>query len=491
MRRGSLLVQFEELAVQMEIQSILKSPENHYRVFVKEISDPRILVKDMIAFSNTKGGEIVVGVDKKNNIINGIDIIKDLEKINFAATKLCNPVVSPVVQFYTIENKIICLIEIPSGTNKPYYCGKNEDVPEMFIRSGNKSILADSMMEKEVTRQGQKITLDRLSMKSLSAGVIEKQYVKKYLHLRKQSDLNVTEANMESLGILGREGNEYFPTVGGVLLFAKDPQKIQRLQQAVIKCARFQGTSIESSQSHKIIFRGTLPEQVNSAMGFISEHSASDKLSSSDYPLSTVREAVTNAVIHRDYFYADSMAISIAIFDDRVEIRSPGILTSGINIEQLGKKQVSRNPFISKVMFEMGFFSDWGGGIKKIRENMDQAGFIPPEFAELEKKFKATLYFRGKQSGPVKSTINALDELIEEVKVTGDDSFDLGKEYNRRQLRALKLIKKTGEITNKKYRFAFKVSNKTAYLELKELFDDQLIVKKGSGRSTTYKIPNF
>lgn len=181
------------------------------------------------------------------------------------------------------------------------------------------------------------------------------------------------------------------------------------------------------------------------------------------------------------------MAISVAIFDDRIEIRSPGILPCGIRLDQLGTKQVSRNPFIAKVLYEMGYFANWGGGIKEIRDDLDEAGFVPPVFAELEKKLKVTFSFKKKEISPAEDlTITALDELIEQAKT--EDTITVEKEYNNRQMKALKVIEKKGDISNKEYRFAFEVSNKTAYLELNELLDDGLILKKGAGRNTCYYI---
>lgn len=289
----------------MDIQSILQSSENHYRSFLPHATEPETIAKDMVAFSNMKGGEIVVGVDKPNSAITGINARHDLEKIiRYAAAKLCHPVISPIIQFYTIESKIICFIEILIGANKPYCLRNSKDFTEIYVRSGSKTILTDSKIEKELLRQGKNIIIDYLPVQSLSCNIIDKQSVKHYLRLINHDDMEINEPNLEKLGILTSEKNKYFPTVGGLLLFSKRPQSVPRLRQAEIKCAKFQGVEMGKIKV-QAIFSGPLHEQINSAMDFIGKNIADlDSLENSNYPLNAIGEAIINAVIHRDYFYA-------------------------------------------------------------------------------------------------------------------------------------------------------------------------------------------
>ncbi|MBU0569136.1 hypothetical protein KJ693_11275, partial [bacterium] len=114
-----------------------------------------------------------------------------------------------------------------------------------------------------------------------------------------------------------------------------------------------------------------------------------------EYPMGVFREAITNAVVHRDYFLADSKAIYVAIFDDRIEVTSPGLLPIGVEIENLGKQQRTRNPLIARILFEMDYFDEWGQGINKMRHLMKDAKLPEPVFEEIGDEFKVTLFGPG------------------------------------------------------------------------------------------------
>ena len=180
-------------------------------------------------------------------------------------------------------------------------------------------------------------------------------------------------------------------TVGGILLFGKEPQRF--LSQSGIDLARYSGTDI----SHEIIDRanldGTLDELIDQAVTFVKRNTRSSgiitgtkRIDISEYPMDVVREAITNAVAHRDYSIAGSR-IRTFIFDDRLEIHSPGGLPNTINLENIAYRQYSRNRLIMEYLLKLGYVERLGTGIKLMQRRMLEHCGREPEFLEKDDEF--------------------------------------------------------------------------------------------------------
>jgi len=390
----------------MGIEELLKKLEDHRLEFKREMTDPASLAKELVAFSNTMGGRIVIGLDDKTREIVGVDITQDIEEyvMNIASNN-CHPMISPLVEFYTIRGKTICLIEIFPGKLKPYFVTKKGPEKGVYIRIGSTNRVADANWINELSRQSRNITYDRLEVVEATIDDFDSGKINFYQR-RKNEKLGtpieeITGEYLEKIGFLKRFNGRKTPTIGGLLLMGKNPQQITSLPRAVVKCARFKGKE-KGIFIDQTVIESSLYEQIDDTARFIAKNIRLGGVIKGllrhniyEYPMEVFREAITNAVVHRDYFLADSKAIYVAIFDDRIEIISPGLLPIGVEIENLGKQQRTRNPLIARILFEMDYFDEWGQGINKMRHFMKEANLPEPVFEEIGDEFKVTLFGPG------------------------------------------------------------------------------------------------
>jgi ATP-dependent DNA helicase RecG len=196
--------------------------------------------------------------------------------------------------------------------------------------------------------------------------------------------------------------------------------------------------------------------------GFRTEYSFQriDKL---EYPIKAIREAIINALIHRNYF--EPADTRVAIFDDRIEIISPGSFPKGVTPEK--PKHVPVNPVLCQLMYDVGFIEKYGSGIYMINELCEEWGIPRPEYdlSEIETK----VIFR---SGGKAIVISEIEKI--------------GVELNERQRGGLKIIFEKGKITNADYAKMFEIFRNTATNDLSDLVEKGLIKRVGRGRGSYY-----
>jgi ATP-dependent DNA helicase RecG len=255
------------------------------------------------------------------------------------------------------------------------------------------------------------------------------------------------------------------PTWAAVMLFGKKEGHYNWPSE--IHCGRFKG---ETEVIDDRMALGTLFDQVDNAMEFVQKNinvkfvmtgrPARDQIW--DYPLKAVREAIINAVCHRDYTISSD--VEVRIYDNELMIWNPGKLPLGITLEELFRKHPSilRNKGIGKALFEVGWIEQWGTGIGKIRDLCKAAGLPEPLFEE-QQGFRVT--FR-------KDIYNE-----KHLKKLG---------LNERQIKAMFYLKENGKISNREYRQIANISDEWARVDLAYLISKGLVRLVGKGRSTHY-----
>ncbi|MCD6441967.1 hypothetical protein J7L24_00220 [bacterium] len=261
------------------------------------------------------------------------------------------------------------------------------------------------------------------------------------------------------------------------MLFGKDPQKF--FLQAKIRCARFKGTTAIDFIDMKLI-EGNIIDQISETEKFILSHIKKaakivmfKREEVWEYPPNALREAIVNAVCHRDYSISGN--VKIAIYDDRIEISNPGELMKPLTPSMLKKKHDSilRNPLIANIFFLIKNIEQWGEGTNKIIQWCVEHGLKDPDFKKIGGGFEVTFY--------------APKNILK--LIPGKGGINLKKlGLNERQIEALKSMINKGVIfTNKKYRECFKIGNATAKRDLTKLVKSGLIKQVGAGRTTKYK----
>ena len=414
------------------------------------------------AFANTRGGAILIGVSDSGEI-KGVDIGKEtLREWANQISQSTEPRVIPEVELEEADRKKVVVITIKEFPIKPVSVRGR-----CYRRVGNSNRVMQPREIAEMHFASAGMSWDRLPARNASLEDIDPEKVKRYIKRANSAGRRNISEDEDYLQVLEKLDliNNNRPTWAALLLFGFEPQRF--LSQATVHCGRFK-SEITVIDDHMIA--GTIIDQIDEAMDFVRKNLSvrfviKDKPQREEvweYPLDAVREAIINAVCHRDYTIPSK--VEIRIYDDRLEVWSPGRLPQGITIEDLYKPHPSvlRNKGIASVFYDMGLIEQWGSGIDRMREACLNAGLPEPEFEE-DLGFRVT--FRK-------------DIYTEEYLRS------LG--LNERQIKAVMYLKEKGRITNREYREMFGVSNKTAYLELKDIVEKGVFKVEGRGKKLSY-----
>jgi ATP-dependent DNA helicase RecG len=271
------------------------------------------------------------------------------------------------------------------------------------------------------------------------------------------------------------EGGQFRPTLTGMLFFGKEPQRFY--PSFAITFLHFAGTSTARSDPDAPLyldnreFRGTLPAMIEAARATIFDKLGKQarvngfvRYEVTDYPELAYREAIVNAVAHRDYELEGSF-IQVRLFADRLEVQSPGGLGGNLTVDNIVYEQYTRNPHIMRLLEDFGYVEQRGLGIDQMIRAMSDAGHEPPSFESRGTSFWVTL----KAIPPAHPQ---------------PDLSKLG--LNDRQAQAVQYLRRQGRITNREYQNEFDVSERTALYDLQGLVEAGLALPVSSGRGRYY-----
>ncbi len=446
----------------MKIQEILKQPENKSLEFKKEIPKNRLnLLKTVIGFANGSGGHIYVGVNDDRTVTGIKEEPFDLEeKLSSIIYDSISPIPNLFFQTTTFENKVIFIIRILPGANKPYYLKKLGPEDGIFVRVGSTNRKADFQVMAELKRQARNISLDQEIDSSFDCDILDMRLLEKFIELRGLK----TRATLDyfiKIKAAQRYDHTCHPTIGGLLLFCSTlPDKYS---YAKFRVSRFKAESRADLINSTTIDDGLLaaPEKIMDFVHLYMEKkvnlSALRRKEEYDIPLSAIREGILNAICHRDYSITGSDN-KLDIFSDRIEITSPGTLPTGITVRDLGEGiSEIRNRLIVKILREAGYIEQLGTGIMRIKEACKKMALPEPKFEETSNFFKATIFRAQLILSPDLETIYAL-------------------------------IKKGSPLGSKEIAKKMNVHQNTALKRLKQLEEKGLIYKHGSGSRVRYSV---
>ena len=434
--------------------------ENKTTEFKREYTDD--LKYAVVAFANTDGGKIYIGI----NDAGSVQGVKDTDGTMLRITNMIRDVVRPDVTMFTecaveeIDGQSVIVVNVQRGTARPYYLSGKGVRPEgVYIRQGASSVPASETailnMIKETSGDcyedarsiNQQLTFEKAD--AFFAG-------------RKVS---FGDQQKRTLNIIGADGTY---TNLGMLL---SDQCVH-----TIKLAVFDG-------SKKTVFRdrkeltGSLLTQLENAYSYIdqfnrtrAEFEGLDRIDKRDYPAEALREALLNAITHRDYSFSGSTLISI--FDDRIEFVTIGGLVRGLSFNDimLGVSAL-RNQKLANVFYRLHLIEAYGTGILKINESYADCN-VKPQFEVTDNAFKITL-----------PNINYAGER----KELPTAPVKIGRKSDRKEI-VLQMAKKQGYITRKDVEDALNVSQSTAILLLRDMVESGLLVKVKDGKQMKYRI---
>ncbi len=397
-------------------------------------------LKDIIAFSNSTGGQVLLGVEDETGIVYGIgeqSPFKLSDSISNMISDACTPQIEPDISIQTLEDKTILVIDVVPGKFRPYYLASKGKETSAYIRINGTSRPADARKLQELELEGQNIQeigCEYDEKKALDLCKKMKQIAIDSCETEEEK-LAVKDMTLEKLhdfGVLCRVGKNPYPT------HAFDLLTDNRNKASKIQCALFKGKTRDIFIDKKE-FSGPIYEQVDDAYHFVLRHIDMGAEIEGEYrkdvyelPISAIREMIANAVLHRSYL--DKSCVQVCIYDDRLEVSSPGILYGGLDLETAKSgKSTCRNEAIAEAFHYMHIVEAWGTGLPRIINRCKEYGLLDPLFEEFGDGFKVTIFRKAgnapeKVSNDLKKVSNAPEKissdfekyipLFEEAEVT-------------------------------------------------------------------------
>ncbi|MBN2478945.1 MAG: putative DNA binding domain-containing protein [Parachlamydiales bacterium] len=424
------------------------------------------IVKTMIGFCNQNGGKLIIGVDNNRKIV-GIsenELNKALEYLDKAIYEATSPSIIPRIYSQRIGDKTIMILEVSSGMNKPYF-RKSEGINNgTYIRLGRTTLKATQEIIEELRWKSAGLDYEKMPNYQADKNELDLKKVQGFLSDRKNhAKVKISDDILQSYYLIFSEHIKCYLTIAGILLFGKNPQKY--LSEAMIICSHFKGISGRDALAF-IDCESTLFDQFEQAYSFIlSRLSKSFKIQGPkreeklEIPETAIREALLNAIVHRNYHI--KAPIKIAIYEDRIEIFSPGQFPGPLNVNQLTSGLTYlRNPAICKVFREANYIEKLGTGFITIFDEYEKNNLKKPQVIEGENFIKCILPRKKEEDKKLEN----FDELSKIMNL-----FDRFK-----------------EITIKDVIRELAISKATAVRKLNILINDYKIKRIGHAKSTKY-----
>ena len=420
-----------------------------------ESSKPKSWLKSVSAFSNGLGGSLFFGVTNDKELV-GID---NPQYVCDKISELINAKISPIPTFilepHNENGLVFIVVKVLPGPSTPYYY-TSDGVREAYVRSGNQSIIAPRYILEELILKGQNKTYD-----SIITPYLKKDYSFTFFEATffEKTFTRMTESDYISFSLMNNEG--YLTNAGALLA----DQNIYRHNR--IFCTRWNGlnkTSLEEA-SDDAEYMGSLVKLLDSALNFVKlntkkkwKKAPEGRIEMPEYDEISIREAIVNALIHRQYSNVGA-EVTIDIYDDRIVVTSPGPMASGMIFSGEPNAEVPsirRNPILADIFARMKFMDRRGSGINKIKNGTNRLfddGNNHVEFNATDTHFSVVIYNANYEKGK-----EIVKEIVKEIEINPSISVK--------------------ELSSK-----LKVSERTIRYEIDKLRNKGIIEREGSTKS--------
>lgn len=403
----------------MDIIKLAKLPESKTLEFKRDTSSLDSILKSIIAFANTAGGIILIGVEDDGTIVGLADPHHIQEQVANAIAHRIKPQILPDFHVIEAEGKSTLVIQV-DHLPAPYYLENKGENDGVYIRLGNTNRIAGKEMITEIKRAHHYPFFDKSPCDNATEIDLDKQLIQTVFS---KQDFIIDTAKLLSLGILIRKGKRIVASNGGIILFGNPEIRQMHFPFAEVRCARFAGTT-RAEFIDRLNIEGSILRAINEVPKFIRRNTkmagkfgAMKRRDIPEYPVDGVREALTNALVHANYEVSGTR-IFVAIYDDKLEIQNPGTMLPGMSIEQF-KAGVSRirNPLIARVFGALKLVEEWGSGYKRIKEACQHGGYPEPQWEELGTVLRVTFFphpevvTSGTKSGPSRDQVGTKSAL--------------------------------------------------------------------------------
>jgi ATP-dependent DNA helicase RecG len=461
---------------EVTLRQLIAGGESSTVEFKVNAPRPTELAERMCGMANTRtGGVIIFGVGDENRSIVGVNQTSDTIDTILRAARMIKPVITlsdESIHTWSLDGHPVVTVEIPANDGKLYqYNGA------CLIRRGTVTVPLSideirAYLNATGTTRWELGACEGTTLDDLNIDAVER-YLAYRAEQSRQRRRYVAPADLlvgVHAAVRNQQQNAVQPTNAGILMFGYDPQL--PLPQSEVVCVKFADALGVRSYIDRKNFRGALPHLIDQASGFLRQYirvgatiRGFRREDEPEYPYEALREAVVNAIVHRDYGRVGE-TVRVFMYSDRVEVRSPGGLMPGITIDDLLNLRVTsipRNPILAGFLRDIpGYMERIGSGIRFMMSEMRALGLPDPEFIEHQ---DFTVTFR-----------NGIPE---------SQSDDLSE----RQQLGLRIVRERGSISTGEYCAATGVAERTGLRDLQELVTKGLLVVRGKKRGSRYFLP--
>ena len=353
----------------LEIKNIIGETTEYDKKLKLEVKKPKSWCKSISAFANTLGGFLIFGISDDNQIVGLETPDKDAELISEIIKTRLNPIPEFKISFHTEDGNVLLIVQVFKGEETPYYYS-GDGLLEAYVRIGNESVKASPIELKRLVLRGRNTTFD--SQNSMYK-VEDYAFSKLRERYKKWTGNSFDEKDLVSFGLATEDG---YLTNAGALIADESPIRYSR-----IFCTRWNGLNKSGGTFDALDdaeYEGSVISLIDNGEAFIKRNAkmmwkktANSREEMPEYVERSYHEALVNAIAHRDYLINGS-EVHIDIYDDRLEIYSPGGMPDGSNIQERDPVTVPstrRNPVLADVFNRLGYMERKGSGFAKILDN--------------------------------------------------------------------------------------------------------------------------
>ena len=376
----------------IDLVETLKRPEGKTLEFKRDLSSPEGVLKTIVAFSNTAGGTLLIGVEDGSRHVRGVPDALDLEErlANLVSDGI-SPRLVPEIEILPWRRTHVLAVHVHPSPSRPHYLSREGTAGGVYIRVGSTNRRADAELIEELRRFARGEAFDEQPMPGFDSEALDfRAASESFAPVRK-----LARRDLETLRLVTDHQGKNVPTVGGMILFGLDRER--HFPDAWIQAGRFAGTD-KSHIVDRVEIRSLPVRAIEEGIAFVQKHAlhgaeigAVRRKERWNLPPEAVREAVINAVAHTDYAQRGA-PLRFSIFDDRLEVENPGLLPFGLTVEDLPRGVSKlRNRVIGRVFHALGLIEQWGSGIQRMTAACHDAGLAAPVFEELATRFRVTI----------------------------------------------------------------------------------------------------
>ena len=471
-------------------------------------------MKSVVAFANGTGGKIIFGIADKTREVIGFDkedVFRKMDAIANAVSDSCEPAIIPDITLQTVDSKTIIVVEVSGGRQRPYYIKALGKEAGVYVRVAGTTRPADEYMIKELMFEGSNRYFDQALCTGLNVTdedidalckAMKEQAIKNaHNEEQKAAVKDVGRQQLRSWGVLiERDGKDY-PSNAYTILTGCGGLHV------ATQCGVFKGTTKEVFVDRRE-YTGPIWEQIEEAFQFVLRNIHLGATIVGIYrqdvyeiPPDAIRELIINAAVHRSYL--DHGNIQVAVYDNRLEITSPGKLPMGQTLERMkeGYSQI-RNEALAYAFLYMNLIEHWGSGIPRIIGKVKAAGLREPEFIGGEVDLRINIY---REQIDNASGDNNTDKVPDSADTVPDSASmmpdsvgkvpDINQKMpdtierlpdNEQERKIYQYVLENGYITTSMVAELLEVKQRRARAILQDMVEGNYLRKEGAARSTIY-----